>query len=245
MTSLKQVFTARSLAVAAMLACIMSPAGAAPITLDFEGVGDQVQVGDYYGGGSGPDLGFTFSPEVIALEEFMVLPGGGTSGSGDIENQPSGETVIYLLFDAGETPDDIVNTDPANEASGILDFAEGFVGAFSFFYSASTATQIIPTVTLFDGLGGTGTALLSFSLALNWRGPDSDPCDATNGEYCNWDLVERTVSSIARSIVFTGATNRIGFDDITINPVPLPAGVWLLISGLFGFAALRRRRQAL
>lgn len=228
--------------MAATLTCIMSPAVAAPILLDFEGLEDKEPVQTFYS----PDPGVTFSDEVIALREFVV--GDPDSGTGDIENQPSGETVIYLLFDAAQSPDAMDNTNAANEASGILNFATGFQGAFSFFYSASTETQIIPTVTLYDQLGGLGTALLTFTLALNWQDPEPGEmgsCETLNGEYCNWDLVERTVGAIARSIVFTGATNRIGFDDITINPVPLPAGVWLLLSGMFGFAVLRRRRQAL
>lgn len=53
------------------------------------------------------------------------------------------------------------------------------------------------------------------------------------------------------SLVYTGVTSWEGLDDIRIGgqssppPVPVPAGGVLLVSGMFGFAAMRRKKKQL
>lgn len=58
-----------------------------------------------------------------------------------------------------------------------------------------------------------------------------------NGWYCNWDPVGVTFTGTAKSVVFIGDTDYIGFDDITFGttipgPPPIPLANWSLILGI-------------
>jgi len=166
-------------------------------------------------------LGVTFSPATLALVDADA------GGSGNFANEPSPDTIMFFL--------------DANNA--ILDFAAGFDTGFSFFYSSSTAA----TVTVYDGIGGTGNVLGTLSLTA--QGFDNCTGDPTGG-FCNWTAVGVAFAGIARSIDFGGTANQTGFDDITFGSdkpggeVPEPGTLALMALGLVALGVRARRRKA-
>lgn len=202
------------------------------ITLDFEGVGDQASINDFYNGGtdslgnSGVNYGINFSTTALG---WIDSDAGGT---GNFANEPSGNTAMVF-------------TTPYNT---ILNMSAGFNTSFSFFYS-STITNFIE---VYDGLNGTGTLL---GVGVMRANSTNNSCvgDPT-GVLCNWDAISVNFSSIAKSINFGAAARVAVFDNITFgsaggqtgaggqNSVPEPAPLALLGFGLLGLATLRRRK---
>lgn len=209
-------------AAASMLAA--TSASAEIITLDFEGLGNGVSVGNFYNGGGGTNYGVSFSPATLAIIDEDA------GGTGNIANEPSASTIMFFL--------------DANNA--ILNFAAGFDTGFSFFYTSSTAAS----VNVYDGVDGTGTLLATLNLLAQFnQNCSGDP----NGGFCNWSAIGVTFEGVAKSIDFGGTANQTGFDNITFgsdipgggtSAVPLPAAVWLFGSALAGFAGFRRNRKA-
>lgn len=208
------------LAVAAVLATPVVASANGIIVLDFEGIGNEAPVGDYYNG-AGPankNFGVSFSPATLALIDADA------GGTGNFANEPSPSTVMFFL--------------DANEA--ILNVAAGFTTGFSFFYSSSTTAS----VNVFDGLNATGNLLASLSL----RAQGFDNCTGDpSGAFCNWTPIGVLFAGTAFSIDFGGTANQTGFDDITFGTdrpgeVPEPASLALLGLGLAGLGMARRRR---
>jgi len=200
------------LAAAAVAALAAAPAQAAVVGLDFEGIGNLNAVSNFYNGGGGTNYGVQFSPATLALVDADA------GGSGNFANEPSADTVMFFL--------------DANNA--ILDFAAGFTTGFSFFYSSSTAAS----VTVYDGLGGTGNVLGTLNLTA--QGFDNCSGDPTGG-FCNWTAVGVAFAGTAKSIDFGGTANQTAFDNITfgsdrpIGAVPEPT-TWAMM--LLGFGAI-------
>ncbi|MDG6079144.1 PEP-CTERM sorting domain-containing protein [Erythrobacter litoralis] len=105
-----------SLAVSTAAAlAVIAPATANAVTvLDFEGIGDQQPVGDFYA----PD--FVFSPDTLAIIDQDA------GGTGNFANEPSASTVMFFL----------------NSNNAVLNALNGFDTGFSFFYSSSTAATV-------------------------------------------------------------------------------------------------------
>ena len=214
----------KSAFAAAALAAFMAPASAAVVQLNFEGVGDFAAINNFYNGGtdslgnSGVNYGVSFSPATLGLVDADA------GGSGNFANEPSADTVMFFL--------------DANNA--ILTYAAGFTTGFSFFYSSSTAA----TVTVYDGLNGTGNVLGTLSLTA--QGFDNCVGDP-NGTFCNWTAVGVGFSGTAMSIDFGGTANQTGFDDITFGSVtpgiPEPSTYAMLALGLAGIGFVARRRK--
>lgn len=211
-------FLKTSLAAAALAVAL--PAAAGPIVLDFEGIGDLNPVGDYYNGGGGTNYGVSFSQDTLALIDADA------GGSGNFANEPSPNTVMFFL----------------NANNAVLNYAAGFDTGFSFFYSSSVAT----TVTIYDGVNGTGNVLGTITLAA--QGFDNCAGDPS-GDFCNWTNVGVAFGGVAKSIDFGGTANQTGFDNITFGSstaLPEPGTYALMALGLagIGFTARRRREQA-
>ncbi len=226
-------------AVASLIACglvALAPAAQAAITLNFEGVDTNppstpiVYLGDFYNGGSstigtkGADYGVTFGNRGVLA--CLNTPGGFCSnvsrgGEGDPASQ-SGGLVFY-------------------DDDSFINFADGFDTQVSFFYAALGTGGA--SAGIYDGEKGTGNLLATIALPVNATG-----CGAAYGSpsFCPFEQVSVAFSGTAKSIWFTGVTNYVVFDDVTVgavDAVPEPAAWGLMIMG-FGLvgASLRRRR---
>jgi hypothetical protein len=192
------------------------------IVLDFEGIGNLNPVDDYYNGVGGPDYDISFSPATLAVVDSDA------GGSGNFANEPSPSTIMFFL--------------DANNA--ILNAPNGFTTGFSFFYTSSTAA----TVTVYDGLGGTGNVLGTLNLTAQF----TDNCVGDpSGGFCNFTAVGVLFSGTAKSIDFGGTANQTGFDDITFGSdipgggqAPEPGSLALMALGLAALGARARRRKA-
>lgn len=209
-------FLKNSIAAAVVAAAL--PAFAAPIVLDFEGVGDLNAVGDFYNGGGGTNYGVSFSEDTLAVVDAD------DGGSGNFANEPSSNTIMFFL--------------EANNA--VLNNAAGFDTGFSFYYSSSTAA----TVTIWDGVNATGNILGTITLdAQHTTGCVGDP----SGTFCNWTNVGVAFAGTAKSIDFGGTANQTGFDNITFGSstaLPEPGTYALMALGLAGIGLTARRRKA-
>jgi hypothetical protein len=201
--------------IAALAAGLLSaaPAFSAAVTLDFEGASSFASIADFYNGGT--------DTEGASGSNYGVLFGGDALALSNDQD--------FTYFSNAPTPGSILAPVGPDAA---LNAASGFAGTVSFYYSTAAAA----TVSIFSGLDGTGDLLGTFSLLTNAQNGCGD------ASYCHWDLASLTFAGVARSIQF-GTAAGAGFDNVTIAPVPLPAAVWLLLSGLTGFGTLARRKR--
>ena len=122
-------------------AVLLATAGIAladPITLTFEGVGNNTAIGDFYNGGAGGNDGISFGSDSLGLVSSA------DGGSGNFSNNPSGDTIAYFLGGPGD----------------LMNVAGGFSTGFAFYYAAAVAGS----VEVFSGLNGTGTLLADIVL---------------------------------------------------------------------------------
>lgn len=189
-------------------------AHSATITVDFEGANSFASIANYYNGGT--------DGNGASGTDFGISFGGDALAiSNDVlgpyySNAPTNGTVMAPVG-----------------ADSALNFSHGFFGQASFFYSSLVAT----TVGIYSGLDGTGSLLGSFSLVGNAQNGCSD------SSFCFWQLASVNFNGIAQSIQFGGAANVAGFDNVTIAPIPVPATLLLVLSGL-GVLGLFGRRKA-
>lgn len=204
------------------LAFASHAASAGIVSLDFEGVGDQQAVGNFYNGGAGTNYGVEFSGSTLGIIDADA------GGNGNFANEPSPNTIMFFL--------------DGNKA--ILNYAAGFDTGFSFFYTSRFTT----TVSVYDDVNGKGNLLATLKLdAQHNSNCKGDP----SGDFCNWTAVGASFSGVAKSINFSGTANQVGFDNITfgsdkpvVTSVPENDIYAMMLAGLglVGFAA--RRRQA-
>jgi len=219
------------LAALGALLCFVPTMAGATFVLDFEGLGDQEAVNQFYnggfgGGGSGPgpNFGVDFTSNSLALIDSDA------GGSGNFANEPSASTILFWLDGPAAT----------------MNVAAGFDTGFSFYYTSINNDGF---VNVYDGLNGTGNLLATINLpALGSNPGGGDP----GGDYNIWAPVGVSFAGVAKSIDFGGTANYIGFDNVTFGnetpqpPVPEPTSVLLLGMGLLGtgVGVIRRRRAA-
>jgi hypothetical protein len=211
----------KKLAVVAAFAA--SPAMAAVITLDFEGIGNQAAILDFYNGGtdsagnSGVNYGVRFGSNALGIVDADA------GGSGNFGNEPSPNTIMFFLT-----------------GSAVLNYAPGFTTGFSFWY---TTVAFGGSVNVYDGLDATGNLLGTINLDALGFGP-GDP----NGDFSNWAIGSLGFAGTARSIDFGGTVNQVGFDDVTFGStrpggeIPEPVSLALVGLGL-GLAGVASRRR--
>lgn len=199
-------------------------ANAAPVVLNFTGLGDQEAVASYYdgglggsGSGPGPSDGVTFESNAITAVSLAI------GGSANIFNTPDGQnTAVFFLTGSG----DVMNV-PAGFSTGLSFFETGPTGG---------------TVSVYSGLDGTGSLLATLSLPPT--PPGATDGGVVSGVFSVWAPVGVTFSGSAESVNFSGSANAIGFTDITLGasaPVPEP-GTWaLMVTGLLGIVVAARK----
>lgn len=221
-------------ALASLVAALAAfDASAATITLNFEGVGNNAQILDFYNGGtdsqghSGTNYGVHFGSNSLGIVDRDA------GGDGNFANEPTPDTIMYFLT-----------------GSAILNYAPGFDVGFSFFYT----TSVRSSVTVWSGLNASGSILGTISLAPNsiangCKGdPQGGPGDP-NGQFCHFDIGSLGFLGIAKSVNFSGTVNQVGFDNITFGstdpgtPVPLPAGGWFLAAAGLGLSSFFRTKR--
>ncbi|WP_414828440.1 PEP-CTERM sorting domain-containing protein [Alteromonas sp. H39] len=209
------------LAIVTLVLCLSTKVVRADIiTLDFEGVGNQAAILDYYNGGtdslgnSGTNYGIGFGSNSLALTESEPLA--------NFALPPSGETVMFFLT-----------------GSAILNYAAGFDTGFSFWYST---VGFGGSVNVYDGLNATGNLLGSITIEALGAGPViGDP-------FSNWEIGGLSFNGLARSIDFGGTVNQVGYDDITFGSatpgqvaVNAPGVLSLFLVGAFAIVSKRRQ----
>jgi len=204
-------FMGNALALLVILGIAMSLAGLCaaqqcaqvPI-LTFEGLKDQEPVLNFYNGaygangsGPGPNYGITFEGQSLAsisdLSTILTPAGIPLQGTGNFSNAPSGITTVFFLSGVGV----------------VMDVPAGFSTGFSVYYAAANTAG---SVTVYDGLDGTGNVLATLQLPVN--GANCGPAT-----YSCWTPVGVPFNGVAKSVDFSGAANYIGFDNITVGSV--------------------------
>jgi hypothetical protein len=124
-----------------------------------------------------------------------------------------------------------------------MNIPAGFSTGFSCFYTSVTYAG---SLTVYDGLNGTGNVLATANFPATGTNPSGgDPSGAFN----IWQPISVPFNGVAKSVVFGGVQNQIGFDDITFGSltpgVETPVSNWALFIGIgliLAFAVIRFRK---
>lgn len=179
------------------------------VTLTFEGLQNQEPIENFYNGGTGgngssstTNYGVVFSSNALGLIDADAVGLPDAPGWGNFGNEPSPSTVMIWL-------------DEINPC--IMNVSSGFAVAISFWYS-TLADIYLPdgatsSVKIYDDLNGTGNLLGTFTIQA--LGGGSTDCGDPTGDFCRWDIGWISFEGIAKSAVFSGVADQVGFDDIS------------------------------
>jgi len=223
------------LAAASALACTIGTAQADVVVLNFEGINatypstDYAAIGSFYNGGmssqgtSGVNYGVEFTDNALAI--CLNTPDNYCSNTSRGGVAPGSELGGLFWLNGPET---------------YMNYAAGFENGFSFNYAAPNTPG---SVSVFDGLNGTGNLLATLDLGLTPSTCGSEYSAA----YCPFVAAGVNFAGVAKSISFAGTANYIVFDDVTfgsaIPGVPEPSTYALFGLGLLGLAYTARRRS--
>jgi len=234
-----EVIVMKRLALIALGSLAVAGTASATIVLDFENINATYPSSGYafvrgfYNGGTssdgttGTNYGVAFSDNAQAI--CLNTPGvfcSNTSrgGLGDPNSQKGA-----LFFLSG--------------AQTFMDVAAGFDTGFSFYYTAINQSG---SISVFDGLDGTGNLLGTINLSTTPS--QCDPAVYQAG-FCPFFPIGVTFSGTAKSVSFAGVANQIVFDDVTFGSaqpgrIPEPTSLALIAIGLAGMNRYRRRTTA-
>lgn len=221
---IKKIFAGAIMALSAMTA------NADIISLDFENIAsypnsNDVFIEDFYNGGtssigtSGTDYGISFSDNslLICLNSDTVFCSNASRGG---LAPDSAEGALFFL----------------SGVESIMNVAAGFMDGFSFNY---VSVNNPGSVSVFDGLNGTGNLLATINLSAN-----AGSCSGYAADFCPFSAVGVDFLGTAMSVSFAGVANQIAFDDITFGSstpgtppsvgVPAPASLGLMALALLG-----------
>jgi hypothetical protein len=163
------------------------------IFLNFEGLGNLDEVGQFYSGGTsksglaGHNYGVNFTGKPLSIIDSKH------GGTGNFTNPVLPNTVLFFM-----TGPEIV-----------ISAASGFSGGVSFYYSASEPGEVM----VFDGPGGTGVMLASMPYQALSLGSAGD----LTGYFDTWKLFKLLFSGTAKSVIIKGTANKCAFDDIVLG----------------------------
>jgi len=146
--------------------------------------------------------------------QALANDGLGTGANGEYFSNAPGSVVMF-------------STDPLAGERAEISSSAGFTQSVSFYYSSNASG----TVSVLDG---SGASLQSFSFGAN--------STSLEHPFDTWTLATVVFNGLAHSIDFTNTVGVAAFDNVTLNPVPLPAGLLLLPSGLAALGLIRRRK---
>jgi len=219
-------FTFSALILSSFCLCLLIASPSYALVLDFEGLGDQETILDFYNGGTGSQGNFGTNYGVTFSGNALSIIDSDAGGSGNFGNEPSPSTVLFFL----------------EGQAAIMSLAAGFETGFSFFYSAISNPG---SVSVWSGLNGTGDLLASLLLPTTPQGA-GDP----TGAFSPFVSLGVGFDGLAHSVSFAGVQNQIGFDDVTFGSVtpgpsaiPEPSTFLLLAAGLAGVAGFRMRKR--
>jgi hypothetical protein len=201
---------------------LTGPAFAASVTVDFDGLSDGDFIGQAYNGGASTPANST-STAPYAGPNYGIAFGGSIAAAAN--------SADFTYYSNAPTPGAVMSALDGLDAA--MNVASGFVGTVSLYYSAIENTS----VNVYDGLNGTGNLLGTINLTAN-----NGSC--TDISFCFWSAVTFDFAGVAKSLSFSNTAGVAGFDNVSVNAVPLPAAGWLLLSALGGFGALRRKFAA-
>ncbi|HMN74572.1 MAG TPA: PEP-CTERM sorting domain-containing protein [Burkholderiaceae bacterium] len=222
------------LAAATAMTCSIGTAQADVVVLNFEGINATYPSGfaniyDFYNGGtssdgtSGVNYGVQFTDNALAI--CLNTPGNYCSNTSRGGVAPGSELGALFWLNGPET---------------YMNYAAGFENGFSFNYAAPNTPG---SVSVYDGLNGTGNLLATLDLGLT-----PSTCGSEySAQYCPFVAAGVNFAGVAKSISFAGTANYIVFDDVTfgsaIPGVPEPSTYALFAAGLLGLAYTARRRS--
>ncbi|MBO9686313.1 MAG: PEP-CTERM sorting domain-containing protein [Mitsuaria chitosanitabida] len=196
-------------ALAAVAALSALPASANVVTIDFDGPTSFGPVADYYA-----SKGVVFSEGALALSNDGMAD---TPSGNYYSNAPTMGGVMFTF-----------------DVPAYLNFAQGFAGEVSLFYSAAAA--LAGGISVYSGLNGTGSLLGSFDFSAN---ANAGCADST---FCHWDRIALGFAGTGHSIAFSNGTS-VAFDNVSLNAVPEPESYALMLAGLAALGVVARRQR--